>query len=104
LTRVEVDPGICGMKAVITAQADGEDRVHLKVESDCPAVRRMFETLTSVDPLTEGRTILRSSAYLVADACLKHPDCIVPAAAVKAVNVEAGLALPKESTIRIAKE
>jgi len=67
-------------------------------------VRQMAENLQSVDPYTEGGTFLTSSVYRAADTCLKHVDCLAPAAIIRAVNVEAGLALSHEISIRITKE
>jgi hypothetical protein len=45
MTKVEVNPGICGLNAIITA--DSEDGVEAKVtcETKCAAVTKMFEAL-----------------------------------------------------------
>ena len=104
MTHVEVNPGVCGLMTVIRAQSDNDGLVRLEVEGECPAVKRLAECLGAMDPYTEGGTIFKSSVYKAADTCLKHPECIVPAAMIRAVNVEAGLALPKEAWIRIIKE
>lgn len=103
MTRIEVNPGPCGLVTVIRARSDDEGRVHLEIESGCPAVQRLAEGLEAIDPCTEGGTIFRSSVYRAADTCLKHTDCIAPAAILRAVNVEVGLALPREAWIRVVK-
>lgn len=104
MTRAEVDCGACGFKALIRAQSDAEGRVALELESECPAIRRLAERLAVVDPYAEGGTFFTSTVYQAADACLKHVDCGVPVAVVRAVHVEAGLALPHALAIRIFKE
>lgn len=104
MTCLEVNPGTCGLIAVIRAQSDDEGRVQIEVESECSAVKRLAGCLKVIDPCAEGGTIFESSIYKTADTCLKHPECIVPAAMIRAANVEAGLALPKEAWIRLIEE
>ena len=104
MTRVEVDPGTCGLKTIIRARGDEEGRVHLEVESDCQVARKLAALLKPIDPYTEGGTVFGTSVYQAADTCLKHTECIVPAAMIRAVNVEVGLALPHEAWLRIEKE
>jgi hypothetical protein len=42
--------------------------------------------------------------YRAAGKHLKHPACVVPSAILKAVEVEAGLNVPKDAVIRFVKE
>ena len=64
----------------------------------------MAKDLTQVDPMAEigfhgdGPLTLRMSAQH-----LPHAACPVPAGIVKAVEVAAGLALPKDASIRLIK-
>lgn len=104
MTRAEIGCGVCGFHAVVMAQADAEGSVALEVSSDCSAVQRLAEVLHQVDPYTESGSFLGSSVYRAADACLRHPDCVVPAGILRAVNVEAGLALPHSLGARVARE
>jgi hypothetical protein len=70
------------------------------IESDCDAVQRLGEELKVVDPFQEisfrGKGPL--SLELGAKHCY-HPACPVPVGIIKAVEVEAGLALPADARI-----
>ena len=41
--------------------------------------------------------------YELAPQCLAHPACPVPSGIVKAIEVEAGLALPADVSIKVSK-
>jgi hypothetical protein len=79
-------------------------RCAVSIESDCEAIRSLAEDLTAVDPWQEitfrdgGPLILKKGA----EHCY-HPACPVPVGILKAIEVEAGLALPKDTVIRVFK-
>ncbi len=105
MSHVEVQAGICGHVTQIEATvADDGQTVELRIDSSCENVRKLAEQLTQVDAFQEisfrgaGPQTLQ-----LAPKCLKHPACPVPAAIVKAVEVAAGLALPKDVVIKISK-
>ena len=59
---------------------------------------------SNVDPMKEvfwRRSLPRT--HELAPGCLSHPACPVPAGIIKAIEVEAGLALPKDATIKVSK-
>ena len=103
VTRVEVRPGICGNTTTIEARLDGTS-CHVSIESACEALQGLAGELTQVDPFQEisfrgeGPLTFR----LAAKHC-PHPACPVPVAIIKAVEVEAGLALPADVTIELQK-
>jgi hypothetical protein len=82
---------------------DGRNVV-LDIDSDCDAIQRLAEELTEVEPFQEitfrgeGPRTLK----LGAKHCY-HPACPVPVGIIKAVEVEAGLALPADAVIKVAK-
>lgn len=106
MTRVEVNPGICGLRTVIEAEASESDPFCIKlcIESACSEVVDSGSELDTVQALREityrgeGPSVLQSAAKN-----LKHPACVVPSAILKAIEVEAGLALPKDATITIVR-
>ena len=68
-------------------------------------VEQLAEALTEVDPYKEisyrgeGPVTLKLAAeHLV------HPACPVPSGIIKAIEVEAGLALPKDVSIKPSKD
>lgn len=105
MARVEVHAGICGMRTQIDATILGDGQtVTLKVESDCEHVCKLIEDLGEVNAYQEisyRRTGPRT--LQLAAQCLPHPACPVPAAIIKAIEVAAGLALPKDVTIAVMK-
>ena len=104
MAKVEIEAGVCGRKATVDARMDG-DEVVLAIESECPGVQKLAAELTRVDPFREisyrgeGPLTLR----LAAKHC-QHPACPVPAGIIKAVEVAAGLALPRDAAIRVSDE
>ena len=107
MTRVEVNPGICGLSTVIKAEASESDMFSIKlcIESACSMVMDLGSKLDTAQALREityrgeGPSILQSAAKI-----LKHPACVLPSAILKAIEVEAGLALPKDVTVAIVHQ
>jgi uncharacterized protein DUF6951 len=107
VTRVEVNPGICGLRTIIEVEASESDPflIRLRVESACNEVAKLGKKLGTVQALREisyrgdGPSILQAAAKN-----LKHPACVVPAAILKAIEVEAGLALPGDVMIAFVQK
>ena len=102
MARAEIDSGICGYTASVETRMEGR-RCVLSIESECVAIQRLAEALPDVDPFQEiscrgeGPRTLK----LGAEHCY-HPACPVPVGIIKAVEVEAGLALPAEARIELS--
>jgi hypothetical protein len=107
MARAEIRSGVCGFVTAVEAKADAEDRykVHLKISSDCKACQRLCLELTEVDAMREftfrGEEPL---THELAARYLSHSGCPVPSGIIKAVEVAAGLALPKDATISISQD
>jgi hypothetical protein len=103
LTTAEITSGICGFTARVETHMNGR-KCTVSIESGCDAVQRLAEALQEVDPFQEisfrgeGPQTLRMGAK----HC-RHPACPVPVGIVKAIEVEAGLALPADAIIRLSK-
>jgi hypothetical protein len=103
LAKAEITSGICGFTTSVTARKEGA-RVALSIESDCDAIQHLAEELAEVEPFQEisfrgdGPRTLRAGAK----HCY-HPACPVPVGIIKAIEVEAGLALPADATIKLSK-
>jgi hypothetical protein len=103
MASAEIDSGICGFHTTVKTKADGRT-VSLEFETTCGYVKKLAAELTEVDPYREisyrgeGPVTLRLAAeHLV------HPACPVPAGIIKAIEVESGLALPKDACIKPTK-
>jgi len=105
MAHVKVNPGVCGLMSVIGATADEELQVRVTIQSDCPAIKAMEEKLQTLDAYAEvlGKwgtsTISRTAEHLCS-----HAACPVPSAILKAVEVAAGLALPRPVTMEITSD
>lgn len=103
MARAETVSGICGFTATVTARMEGS-KCALSIESDCDAIQRLAEELAEVEPFQEitfrgdGPRTLK----LGAKHCY-HTACPVPVGIIKAIEVEAGLALPADATIKLSK-
>jgi len=95
MTRVVVNPGICGMKATVEVDRVGKRKVSVRITSDCEMVAKMGESLVELDQWDALKPLLHSEVYQCASECSLHTTCPVPMAILKAIEVEAGLALPR---------
>ena len=101
MSKTVIQSGICGFTTEVIARAESMT-CSLIITSDCKAIQRLAEELRQVDPMAEityrgeGPLTLR----LAREYC-PHPACPVPVGIIKAVEVEAKLALPKDATITV---
>jgi hypothetical protein len=103
-TEVEVTSGICGFKTRIRAVKSGSKKVRLELESDCEMVASMQEDVAELDMMAAFTRFLENPVYRSASRHLKHVACPVPSGILKALEVEAGLCLPRNAAIVFIKE
>ena len=102
----DVQAGICGHRTTIGAETADGRQVSFSVETTCDNIERFKARLAAGGPVDAYGEInpRASSAVLThgreAAICI---DCIVPAAALKAMRVAAGLALAADASIGIQK-
>ena len=104
MTRVVVHAGACGFTVVIRAGKGPGRTVEIAVESGCEQVRKMAAEITRLDRHDTLTGILNNPVYLAAGRHLKHAACPVPAAVLKALEVEAGLNVRKDATITFEQD
>jgi hypothetical protein len=104
MAQITVDAGICGFTTQIrTASADMQT-VEVSYDSDCPHVNKAKSELTSVDAFQElFRKPHETTIYQVLSGHLPHVTCPLYSGFLKAVEVAAGMALPKNASISIEK-
>lgn len=105
MAKAEIDAGICGFQTTCIATKNEDGTISLAIDSGCKAVLKLADQLKTVDPYKEisWRRALPLTHEL-APKCLSHPACPVPAGIIKAIEVEANLALPKDATIKVTKD
>jgi hypothetical protein len=103
MAKAEVMAGNCGFTTHIEAKMNGST-CELDIISECKAIQRMAEELKEVNPYQE--ISFKRSMPIIHEAGIKHcthAACPVPVSIVKAVEIEAGLALPTDVTIKLTK-
>lgn len=106
---VVVDAGICGFQTRIHADSDDSQNVSFKVVSGCEKARKFGEALAGKGPV-DGYAEIGAGAdgvvLTVGRETLKGccAACAVPVAAFKAMQVAAGVALPKDVALKISAE
>ena len=103
MSKAEIHSGVCGFRTVVEAKMDG-DKVNLIITSDCQAIQRLGKELTQVNPYQEisTRRAVPQTLQMGMKFCT-HAACPVPVGIIKAVEVEAGLALPADVSIKISR-
>jgi hypothetical protein len=100
MTRVVVNPGVCGKIATVNITKVGKRRIKVDITSDCEMVINMGELLSEVDQWEALKSHESSSIYKYASKCNLHISCPVPMAILKAIEVEAGLTLPRTIVVQ----
>jgi hypothetical protein len=103
MATATIHAGICGFTTTVIAQTD-DDAVKLTITSECDAIRKLGEHLSKLNPYHEisfRRAIPQT--YQEAMQYCTHAACAVPAGIIKAIEVESGLALPADVSIKLCK-
>lgn len=105
MVKTTVKAGICGFTTVITARSDDMQNVTFAVETDCENVRKLAADLPVVDAYQEIGAGFDGTLHTAIRDHLRGccSGCIVPCGIFKAMQVEAGLALPAAASMEIEK-
>lgn len=104
MATAEIESGNCGYETTVRTTAEGRT-MRIDIISACPHVQAMAEELTEVNPFAE--ISFRGEGprtFQVAAKHLAHAACPVPVGIIKAIEIEAKMALPQDVTIRLAAE
>jgi len=103
LTRINIDPGICGYPTVVEIKTVGKRQYSVIIKTECEKLTLLsdqIETLNLADVFKQAKD---SRLYSAVADCLLHPACPMPVAIIKALEVEAGIALARDVVIRFDK-
>ena len=106
---VTIDAGICGFRTQARVSSEDSQNVAFAVTSDCEKIQRLAALLAeqgAIDAYGEISPESPSRLLGTARATLKGccAGCAVPVGLYKAMQVTAGLALPKDISIRLQAE
>ena len=103
MAQADIIAGNCGYLTSVVTSMDG-NVCKIQVTSDCAAIRRLAEELPQVEPFKE--ISFRRNMPKIIEMGIKHcthAACPVPVGIIKAVEIEAGLALPTDVVIKLSK-
>lgn len=104
MTKVIVFSGICGFSTEIVAEMLDRKKINIRITSECEMVRSLAQEIVTLDMMAAFRGFMNNPVYKAASRHLRHVACPVPSGILKTLEVEAGLCLPKDVSIRFIKE
>ena len=104
MAKAEISSGICGHVTMVEATMDGKT-CKLNITSTCKAIQQIATELPEVTPVQEisAKRAVPQTLQMGLKHCY-HAACPVPVGIIKAVEVEAKLALPKDVLIKVFKD
>jgi len=105
MAKAEIFAGNCGFTTKVEATMEMDGEVYkLSIHSECDAIQKMAEHLTEVEPYKEiSFKRAMPNTHEAGHKFCTHAACPVPVGIVKAVEIEAKLALPTDVTIKLSK-
>lgn len=104
MTKVIVKPGVCGFTTTIEIEKIDKKRLSCKITSDCKTVTTLSGSLSEIDKWDALKPKAESGLYIKLYEHPLHLSCPVPVGIIKAVEVEAGLALARDVSISFVTE
>jgi hypothetical protein len=104
MSKAEINSGICGHITTVEAKMEGKV-CKLSITSSCKAIEQLAQELPEVTPMLEisCKRATPQTLQMGLKHCF-HAACPVPVGIIKAIEVEAKLALPKDVLMKISKE
>jgi hypothetical protein len=100
VARLTINPGACGLSTVVEVVKDDGKNFRVKISSECEMVEKLGGKIQGLVMMDAFKKILDNPVYRDGSSCLKHVSCPVPCGILKALEVEAGLAVPRDVTMR----
>ncbi len=104
MTKVTINPGACGMEVTVELEQKDKKTFSVKVSSECKMVEKLGQELGELTMMDAFKRLTENPVYTKGAACLKHAACPVPSGILKALEVEAGLAVPRDVTMTFHKK
>jgi hypothetical protein len=102
MATVTVHAGVCGFVTTISATSEDGQNVAISYETTCPHAQKAKAELTSVDAYVEiFKKPADTTVYAVMSRHLVHTACPLYSGFLKAIEVAASLALPRDVTMKI---
>jgi hypothetical protein len=102
----EIEAGVCGFRTTASATSEDGQYVTFEVRSDCDKIKKLGEALNlrgKIDAYREISPVDQSAVMQTVRATLTGccAGCAVPVGLFKAMQIAAGLALPRDIGIKL---
>lgn len=104
MTKVIIFSGICGFTTEVIAEKGEGKEIELRITTECDMVKALSEDIPFLDMIAAFTGFMNNPVYKAASRHLRHVACPVPSGILKALEVEAGLCLPRDVSIRFVRE
>ena len=104
MSKLTIFPGACGMEVVVEVVPAGGNNYTVTLASECAMVKKLGENLGTLGMMDVFKRHLENPVYVKGAACLKHAACPVPSGILKALEVAAGLNVPRDVTMIFEKD
>ena len=103
-TKVIINAGACGFAVTVVIEKKGGKTFSVSVTSECEMVSKFGSELAELAMNDAFIRFIDNPVYRKASVCLRHAACPVPSAILKALEVEAGLNVPRDVSITFVSE
>lgn len=106
MTKVVIEPGVCGFKTTVTADTNDDEEVVLKVSTGCESVKAMMEALgDTFDPIEVCLTKPGENVFYeyAKEHFPVHAACPIISGTLKCMEVEGQLALPADAAVKFVQ-
>ena len=107
MTKVRIEPGVCGLITTVTAESEDQQEVTIMVASGCESVRKMMEALGDTFDTYELCLTKPGVGPLYEYASENfpgHASCPVIAGIIKCAEAECKLALKRDVSIQFVED
>ena len=99
-TKVIIDPGTCGFPAIVVIKKKDRKTFSISITSECEMVSKLDAEIGELSMMDAFKRIPDNPVFRKGAICLRHVACPVLSGILKALEVEAGLNLPKDVSIK----
>ena len=103
MTKVVINPGACGMQVTVEVEKKEGKVFSLRITTECEMVQKLGREIPELTMMDAFKKLQDNPVYRKGATCLRHVACPVPSGILKALEVEAGLNIPRDVTITFVK-
>lgn len=103
-TKVIINPGACGFPATVVIEEKDGKTFAVSITSECEMVAKLGFELTELAMTDAFKRFIDNTVYRKGSICLRHAACPVLSGILKALEVEAGLNVPRDVSITFVVE